>query len=102
MNGGDAAPFEDDVQRGTPDPGLKHLRKIDLSADEQAEYASKCKEWLPGTHDCGVQDFENNEWPSSYWCFFCRTERKGQAAMCNTRAVLEAEMERVFSDRSVI
>eukprot|EP00752_Nemacystus_decipiens_P011149 g9905.t1 len=49
-NGGDSVPFEEEeVQRwsGTPDPGLKHLRKVDLTSDEQADYASKCQEWLP-------------------------------------------------------
>lgn len=52
MRGGDAVPFEEDgdVQRGTPDPGLKHLRKITLTPDEEREYASLCSDWLPGTH----------------------------------------------------
>lgn len=49
MNGGDATPFEEDVQRGRPDPGLQHLRKITLSSEEEADYSAKCQEWLPGT-----------------------------------------------------
>lgn len=59
MNGNGEVPFEEDVRRGTADPGLKHLRRITLSPEEEAGYASKCKEWLPGTHDaCCVQDFQ--------------------------------------------
>ena len=49
MNGGDSVPFEEEnVRSGTPDPGLKHLRKMDLTSEEQAGYASQCKEWVPG------------------------------------------------------
>lgn len=57
MNGADSVPFEEeDAQSGAQDPGLKHLRKIDLTPEEQADYKAKAATWLPGKLRCARFD----------------------------------------------
>lgn len=93
MSGGDSVPFEEEnVRSGTPDPGLKHLRKMDLTSEEQAGYASQCKEWVPG--DTRVQRLcaglrDNHR--VTVRCICGRTACEEKAVMCPHMVVLSGE-----------
>jgi len=43
--------LEKDEKQGNPDPGLQYLREINLTAEEEANYTSQCRGWVPGKRD---------------------------------------------------